>query len=131
MAKRSGEGCMNSSAQRKQQLIEEGALQREAVVNAAHEVRNGFRPRKLGPSVSGDILRIIIGMLSKGVGQISWKTLIPALIPLLARFVPLVQRILSGKGGLNGLWMGLITTGLTAAFIRIFKRKKTAPQQQD
>ena len=122
---------MNNAARRKQQLIEEGALQREAVLAAAHEVRDGFRPAGLVRGVSGDILRILFGMLSKGVGQTVWKTCIPTLLPLLARVAPLVQRIMQGKGGLNSLWMGLITTGLTAALIRIFKRKKNTAQSQD
>ncbi len=115
---------MNSAAQRKQQLIDEGALKRLALVAAAHGLRDELRPAQLVRGVSGNLLRTALSVLSTLLLKGGWQALLPSLLPLLGRVLPVLRAIMQKKSGLSSMLMALITTGLTSGLVQIFRRKK-------
>ena len=121
---------MNSAAQRKQQLIEEGALKRLAFVAAAHGLRDELRPAQLVRGVSAELWRTAMSVLSRLFLKGDWQALLPSLLPLLGRVLPVLKEILQKKSGLRGMLIALITTGLTAALAQIFRRKKNAQNSE-
>jgi hypothetical protein len=119
---------MRNSADRKKNLIAQGALYRAEVLHATQMTRAGLRPDSLARGALQQLAGVALSMFSKRAGGVGLGSGAQALLPLLLSAAPVLLR---NKSLWKPAWRGTLIAAGVAAITVFLSKKKTASENAD